>query len=92
MVRMLKVCFARILFACEFDASLDLADGHAGEMEIDVIGALQPSEHSAMGPWPAQFRHHIGIEQEGHALELHHSPAAGCTTRWHEHFCAGFRS
>ena len=46
--------FARILFACEFDASLDLADGHAGEMEIDVIGALQPSEHSAMGPWSAQ--------------------------------------
>ena len=42
--------FARILFACEFDASLDLADAHAGEMEIDVIGALQPSEHSAMGP------------------------------------------
>ena len=61
MVRMLKVCFARILLACEFDASLDLADGHAGEMEIDVIGALQPSEQSAMGPWPAQFRHHIGI-------------------------------
>ena len=56
MVRMLKVCFARILFACEFDASLDLADGHAGEMEINVIGALQPSEHSATAPWGLGLR------------------------------------
>ncbi len=40
-----------VLFAGEFDASFDLAKGHAGEMEGSSVNAVEPGEHSAMGPW-----------------------------------------
>lgn len=54
--------FGGILFASELDPGLNLADGHAGEMEIGVGDALKPSQYGAMGARPASFRHHIGVE------------------------------
>ena len=59
---------ARILFAAKFDRRLDLTDGHTGEMEIGIVHTLEPGEYGAMGARPAQFGHHVGVEQKGHGL------------------------
>jgi hypothetical protein len=81
-----------ILFASELDPGLNLPDGHAGEMETGVVDALKPSQHSAMGSRPAQFSHHIGVEQESHRLQLHYRPAAGASTRRNKVVHTGLRS
>ena len=60
--------FGWILFTGAFDPGLDFADGHAGEVEIGILNALQPGQHGAMGARPAQFGHHVGVEQVGHGL------------------------
>ena len=50
--QLLDLCgLGGVLFAGEFDASFDLAKGHAGEMEGSSVNAVEPGEHSAMGPW-----------------------------------------
>ena len=52
--------------AGEFDASFDLAKGHAGEMEGSSVNAVEPGEHSTMGPWLAQRRNHVGVQYKRH--------------------------
>lgn len=47
--------FRRILFAGELNAGLDFSKGDTGEMEIGIVHAVEPGEHSAMGFRPAQL-------------------------------------
>ena len=56
--------FGGVMVTGALDAGLDFAEGHAGEMEFGIVNALKPGEHSAVGARPAEFRHHVGIEQE----------------------------
>ena len=46
-------CFGGVMVTGAFDAGLDFAEGHAGEMEVGIVNALKPGEHGAMGARPA---------------------------------------
>ena len=78
-----------VLLAGAFNPGRDFAEGHAGEMQVSIVNALEPGEHGAMGAGPAQFRDHVGVKQEGHGLQLNDGPAAGSASRWHQGVGAG---
>jgi hypothetical protein len=78
----------RILFAGEFDPRLDLTDGDTGEIQIGIVNTLELGEYGAMGTRPAQFGHHVGVEQEGHGLQSRHGPPGCSASRGHEGFAA----
>ena len=61
-----RIGFCRALIAAEFDPGLDLAAGHAGEIELGVLNALNPGDPTAVGPCPtapsqAGGGHHHGL-------------------------------
>lgn len=41
--------FHGVLLASEFNAGLDLADGRAGQIELSIVNALDPGDHTAVG-------------------------------------------
>jgi hypothetical protein len=44
-----------ILFQRDFDAGLDFAQAHLGELQIGVVDGLEPGEHGAMEPGHHQW-------------------------------------
>ena len=38
-------------------------------MKVGIVNGFKPGQHAAVRPKPAQFRHHLGIEQKGHGLQ-----------------------
>ena len=54
-------------------ARLKLQNGDAGQEHVRRRYAVGPCRHLGIGPvWPAELRHHIGVEQE------HHPSSSGC--------------
>ena len=53
--------FGEVLLADDFNAGLNLADGHVGQIELSLVIALDPGDHTVVGACPAQFRHHVGV-------------------------------
>ncbi len=53
----------RILRPDDFNAGLDLADGHCRQMQVALVNPAQPGDHSNVRLLSAQFGHDVRVEQ-----------------------------